>query len=96
MGRKLARTVIMMDEKTGEYGTFLPGEELPPHLEKLVTNPAAWEPEADEFESFNSQGYRAMNLGDLVELAHDRQVDLTGASKKAEVIARLEAADAAG
>lgn len=93
MRRRLARSVSFWAEN-GELITFLPGDEPPADYAKLITNPAAWEEEAMAPPPPSDGSYDSMTVTQLMEAAKARDVDLQGATKKADVIARLEAADA--
>ena len=46
MGRKLARTVYVTGA-SGEQVRFSPGDDVPAWAEKAITNPKAWEGDAD-------------------------------------------------
>lgn len=94
MRKRLARSVQMFTEQ-GELIVFVPGDEPPAEYAKLISNPAAWEEEKmAAAEPTSSGNYENRNVADLLSEAKERNVDLQGATKKAEVIQRLEAADA--
>lgn len=93
MRKRLARSVQMFSE-TGELIVFLPGDEPPAEYAKLIKNPAAWESEEMAPAAPSSGNYSDRTVADLLSEARERGIDLQGATKKNEVIARLEAADA--
>lgn len=93
MRKRLARSVQMFTE-SGELIVFLPGDEPPAEYAKLIKNPAAWETEEEAAPAPSSGAYEDRTVAELLTEARERDIDLQGATKKAEVIARLEAADA--
>lgn len=94
MRKRLARSVSFWSE-SGELITFLPGDEPPAEYAQLISNPSAWEQETMSAPEPSTGNYEDMTVAQLTQMAKDRNIDLTGVSKKAEVISRLEADDAA-
>ena len=93
MRKRLARSVQMYSE-TGDLIVFLPGDEPPEEYAKLISNPAAWEDEKMAAPVPSDGSYEERTVAELLSEARERNIDLQGATKKADVIARLEAADA--
>jgi len=93
MRKRLARSVQFWSD-SGDLIVFMPGDEPPAEYAKLISNPAAWEDEAMAAPPPSSGKYEDMTVSQLLDTARERNVDLQGATKKADVIARLEAADA--
>lgn len=93
MRKRLARSVQFWSD-TGELITFMPGDEPPAEYAKLISNPAAWEEEKMAAPEPSTGNYEDRTVSELLAEAKERDIDLQGATKKADVIARLEAADA--
>lgn len=93
MRKRLARSVQFWSD-TGELVTFMPGDEPPAEYAKLISNPLAWEDEKMAAPAPSSGEYEDRTVSELLTEARERDVDLQGATRKADVIARLEAADA--
>lgn len=92
ISRRLSRSVQLYDE-SGELIVFWPGEEPGPEFDDRIgkhcyeaIDDAPPLPEEGDYENYT--------VPQLLEQARERQVDLSGASKKADIIHRLAAADA--
>lgn len=93
MRKRLARSVQMFSPE-GELVVFWPGDEPPAEYAKLITNPGAWEEEEVAPAPPNTGNYDDHTVQQLLDQARERNIDLSGASKKADIIQRLEMADA--
>jgi hypothetical protein len=92
MRKRLARSVHLFSPD-GEVIVFLPGDEPSAEYAKQITNPAAWESEDAPAPPPSDGNYEDHTVQDLLTQARERNIDLSGASKKADIIRRLEEAD---
>jgi|GEM_PF-5214675 len=86
-------------EVDGKKAVIAPGKTFTPNSAKqrdtLLKNGAAKKaPKAEKVESDEPEGYSAMTVKELTTLAEERNIDLGGATKKADIIAAIEAAEA--
>lgn len=101
MAKRIIRTVVLRDPLRGRHVMFLPGSILPDHLESKVTNRAAFEvvegseevtgetpsSSPDEDEETPLTEY---TVPQLRTIADDEMVDLTGISRKEDIIEAIE------
>ena len=108
-GRKLAFHVTVADPK-GEQHTFGPDSTLPDWARKAITNPSAWDGD-DAAEPSGGDGadgdgpvdYSKMRVEDLqkeidrrnADRSEDGQIEVGGKGNKPDLVAALEADDAA-
>lgn len=93
MRRRLARSVQLYDD-TGELVVFWPGEEPGPEWDDRI-GAHCYEPVEDAHPPVETGDYDNYTVPQLLAQARERNIDLSGSTKKADIIARLAAADAA-
>ncbi|WP_280449962.1 hypothetical protein [Nocardia brasiliensis] len=86
--RKLTGFVHVHDDK-GNSRVYGPGDDVPADVAKRITNPDAWESD-DEGDGEPSESW---TVADLKAYAEQREIDLGDATKKADILAAIQAAD---
>lgn len=86
--RKLAGYVHVHDE-LGNSRVYGPGDDVPADVAKRITNPAAWESDDQE----DGEPSESWTLPELKAYAGQREIDLGDATKKADILAVIQAAE---
>ena len=96
------RYTVFVPREDGSTAKFGPGDEVPEWARKLITNPIAWEDEAEEGEADEGDGGalsfpegspdESWKVDELKAYAAERGIDLADATKKADILAAIELA----
>jgi hypothetical protein len=90
--RKLAG-FVHVHEPDGTSKVFGPDDVVPERYAKQITNPDAWAKPEEEAEPDGSPS-EAWTVPQLVAYAKDHEIDLGEATKKADVLVAIKAAEA--
>ncbi len=89
------RTTVHVFDDDGKPHIFSPGSVVPGWATKKITNPAAWEPEAEPAEPEPSEPAgepsESWTVPQLRAYAQDKGIDLGEATKKADILAAITA-----
>lgn len=91
MGRTLARSVTVFAD--GEYHPYEAGQEVPDDHADKITAPDVWEDEQTESEDEIAEQYRSMTVPELKDLADERDVDISKATRKEHIVAAIVKAE---
>lgn len=95
--QEAARTLYLWDPEKQESHVYQQGEEVPAEHAKLATNPWCFK-DPDNPEDLGDDRQREleeMTVPDLVQYAKENDIDLQGATKKADIIQAIRNSDAA-
>lgn len=92
-GRKLASFVHVHDAE-GNSHVFGPADTVPERFAKLITNPAAWAVDEDEAEpDLDGEPSDSWTVPQLQAYAKREEINLGEATRKADILAAIKAAE---